>query len=202
MKKITDKWYVSLFIVPILLTYLTNFLTLPKILSIWEYSIISSLVIIILIFVYEIIKLKKRCNFLDSIPTEEDKKIIKKLLKSIDLEIFEDDVFNQNSWYGYKKEAINNIISFKFKSQLLKNKTRDKHLNSLIIDFNNKLLIFTEYSSTKLYGDSESFYTPLKDSEERKIVARRDCEKMNEMTSNCFKKLEILIEYLKSKKYI
>ena len=59
MKKILDKWYLSVFIIPIVLTYLTNYVGLPLIFANWEYSIIASITILIGILLYEIITLKR-----------------------------------------------------------------------------------------------------------------------------------------------
>lgn len=114
MKKIVEKWYLSLFIIPIILTYLTSYFSLPDIFKNWQYSIIVSLVLLVSILMYELRSLKKQLNTF--VPKKSDKKIIQKLLKELDLDSFHEEIFEQNSWYGYKKEAISKSISFTYKA--------------------------------------------------------------------------------------
>ncbi|MBA6154899.1 hypothetical protein, partial [Gelidibacter maritimus] len=155
MKKYFEKWYISLFILPILLTYLTSFVQLPDIISNWEYSIITSLTILVIILIYEIQLLNKKVVELESKPTEKDKKIIKKLLKTLNLKMFQEDICTQDSWNGYPREAISNVIEFKHNSVLIENQTSVEKLNNLISDFLKELEIFTEYSSKRVSGKGE-----------------------------------------------
>ncbi|GEM_PF-1883367 len=54
MSRVLEKWYVSLIIIPILLTYLTNYFTIPLLTSDWKIAIIFSLSITVIILLLEI----------------------------------------------------------------------------------------------------------------------------------------------------
>ncbi|MDC6387686.1 hypothetical protein PP182_03270 [Maribacter sp. PR1] len=110
MRKILDKWYLSVFIIPIILTYLTNYFELPIIFQNWKNSIITSLVILLGILVYEIITLTKRVKELEEKPKKSDKKIIKELLNTLNIDKFHEDIVRQDAWNGYQREDIYRIL--------------------------------------------------------------------------------------------
>lgn len=201
MNKILDRWYMTIFIIPIVLTYSTNYLTLPDIFSNWQYSIIVSLFIIIGILLYEIFLLKRQIEHRKIEPKRRDKEIINDLLSTLNLDVFHEDIYEQNAWYGYKKEAISNIIDFTSDVRLIKNKTSDKELNSYLENFTNKLKDFQEYSAVRLFGET-NFYMPNKDSKEAKKIAEIETKKMNELTKESFLELEKLMQYLREKEYV
>lgn len=196
MKRLFKKWYFSFFIIPIILTYLTSYITLPIIFKNWQYSIITSLIILILILIYE---LKKSKQFK---PKISDKRIIKNLLEELDLDTFYEDLYEQNAWYGYSKEAIRKTISYKNSVKLLKNKLTDKKLEKLLNNFNEKLEDFHSYSSLHLYGEA-NFYIPNKDNLDiNRDKIQKQTEEMNRLMKLCYLDLEKLVNYLKAFNYI
>ncbi|WP_073481507.1 MULTISPECIES: hypothetical protein [unclassified Flavobacterium] len=200
MKKIFEKWYLSIFIIPIILTYLTSYFSLPDIFKNWQYSIIVSLLLLISILLYELRSLKKELNVF--VPKKSDKKIIQKLLKELDLDSFHDDIYEQNSWYGFKKEAISKSISFIYKARLIKNKVTDKKLQILINNFTDKLNEFHEYSSVNLYG-RDNYLVPNKDNlNENRNLVQQETKEMNRLAKESFVKLETLVEYAKNNEYL
>lgn len=200
MKKIVEKWYLSIFIIPIILTYLTSYFSLPDIFKNWQYSIIVSLVLLVSILMYELRNLKKELNVF--VPKKSDKKIIQKLLKELDLDSFHEDIYEQNAWYGYKKEAISKSISFIYKARLLKNRVTDSKLQTLINNFTEKLNDFHEYSSLHLYG-GDHYFIPNKDNlKENRILVVQETKEMNRLARESFIELEKLVEYAKNNSYL
>ncbi|MGE6352920.1 hypothetical protein ACQKCJ_03470 [Flavobacterium sp. NPDC079362] len=200
MKRILEKWYLSIFVIPIVLTYLTSYFSLPDIFKNWQYSIIVSLVLLVSILLYELRNLKNELNVF--VPKKSDKKIIQKLLKELDLDSFHEDIYEQNSWYGYKKEAISKSISFIYKARLIKNRVTDNGLQVLISNFTEKLNKFHEYSSIHLYG-GDNYFIPNKDnlSENRSIV-EQETKEMNRLAKESFFELEKLMKYAKNNEYL
>jgi hypothetical protein len=201
MKQILSKWYISMFFIPVLLTYLTNYIKLPDIFSNWEYSIIASLIILIGILVYELKSLKIRFEELNKKPDKRDKKIIRELLNILDLDDFHKEVFEQDAWHGYRKDVIEKIIIFQGEVQLIKNKTSDFELNLLLNNFSFELDKFHEYSGSHLFGGN-NYFILNKDTKEAEIKSKEQSEKMNQMTKASFAELEILMEYLRNRKYL
>lgn len=198
MERILNRWYVGLVILPILINYLTTYLTLPKIFEDWRITIIGMQSILILIFAYELM-----LRFKKDEPLESDKEVIKRLLASLDIDEFQTDIYEQNSWYGYKKEAIRKIFDFTEKSGLLTNRTSDKKLNKLVDDLKNSLDKFTEYSSKQLFDlHLPDWYLPDKASDSGIKRAKIAEPIMNKMTTDSYNKLLRLITYLKKNKYM
>jgi hypothetical protein len=199
-EKNSRKWYLSIFIIPIVLTYLTSYFSLPDVFKNWQYSIIVSLVLLVSILMYELRNLKKQLNAF--VPQKSDKKIIQKLLKELDLDSFHEDIFEQNSWYGYKKEAIRKSISFTYKARLLKNRVTDSKLQTFINNFTEKLNDFHEYSSVNLYG-GDHYFIPNKDNlKEFRSLVEQETKEMNRLAKESFIELEKLVEYTKNKLYL
>lgn len=203
MKKILDKWYLSMFIIPIILTYLTNYINLPIIFENWQYSIIASFLILTGILLYEIKILKKQLTTLEEKPKKSDKKIVRDLLETLNIDKFHEDIVRQDAWNGYHREDIHRIIEFQEKTKLIGYKTSNKKVNNLISEFLNKLDEFTDYSSVRVYGKGD-WLVPFKDNPKihphEKI--KKETEIMNELTQKCFVELEILMEFLKEKEYV
>ncbi|SDH05990.1 hypothetical protein SAMN04488062_1045 [Flavobacterium omnivorum] len=197
MTKIINKWYISLVIAPIITTYLTNFFILPKLFSDWKLAIIFSLTILTITLLIELKLLSESHN----IPNESDKRIIKRLLKKLDIKSFQEEICMNDSWNGYKQDSIHKIIKYQHAVKLIKNKTVDKKLQQMIDIFNYKLDLFTDFTAQNVYGGNSGFLIPFKNSEDRNSV-KKDSEKMNILAKNAFAELENLVEYLKSKKYI
>ncbi|SEO20460.1 hypothetical protein SAMN05444671_0696 [Flavobacterium sp. CF108] len=179
---------------------MTSYFSLPDIFKNWQYSIIVSLLLLISILLYELRSLKKELNVF--VPKKSDKKIIQKLLKELDLDSFHDDIYEQNSWYGFKKEAISKSISFIYKARLIKNKVTDKKLQILINNFTDKLNEFHEYSSVNLYG-RDNYLVPNKDNlNENRNLVQQETKEMNRLAKESFVKLETLVEYAKNNEYL
>lgn len=203
MRKVLEKWYLSIFIIPIILTYLTSYFELPFILKNWKYSIIASLTILSAILIYEIVVLTKRIQLLEETPKKTDKKIIKELLKILNIDKFHEDIVEQDAWNGYYAESIHRIIEFKEKAKLIGYKTSDKKVNSLIKNFVISLDEFAEYSSIRVYGSGD-WLIPFKynpDVHPREKIEKETTE-MNKLTKKSFIELEKLMEYLKKKQYV
>jgi len=203
MNILLKKWYTTAFVFPLILTYLTSYIQLPDIVSNWEYSIILSLLILVIILVYEIVLLNKRIAGLELTPTANDRNIIKNLLQTLNLKMFQEDIVSQDSWNGYKSEAIHNLIEFKHESALLENQTSVEELNILIADFLKELNIFIKYSSNHVYGKG-NWLVPFKDNPEinPREKVKEDTKTMNLMSKRAFEKLEKLMIYLRSNDYL
>lgn len=203
MSKILEKWYVSLFILPIVLSYLTDYINLPIIFSNKEYSIIISLSIIIGILIYEVVVLNKRIKSFEEKPKKVDKKIINELLEILDIDKFHEEIVLQNAWYGYHRDDIHRIIEFQEKSKLIGYKTSNQTVNNLINSFVSALDEFTDYSSVRVYGKGD-WLIPFKDNidkDEREKI-KLETDKMNDLTKKSFIELENLMKYLKEKDYL
>lgn len=199
MKKLAEKWYISIFVIPILMTYFTSFIQLPEILSNWEYSIILSLSILVFILIHEIRIRNKKILLYETKPTEKDKMIIYSLLETLNLKMFQEDVCRQDAWNGYPREAIHNIIEFQHDAVLIKNHTSINELNCLINDFLTELREFTEYSSMRLYGSNE-WLIPFKDNPRIYPLEqiKNETNIMNTLSKKAFDKLELLMIYLRT----
>lgn len=197
MTKTINKWYFSLVVVPIITTYLTNFFTLPKLFNDWKLAIIFSLTIFIIILLIEL----KLAYESQNQPNENDKRIVKRLLKKLDLKSFQQDICMSDSWDGYKQSSIHSIIKYQFAVKLINNKTVDKKLQQQINNFNTKLDEFTDFTAKNVYGINSGFLVPFKNSEDRNSI-KKDSQKMNTLAKNAFTELECLLDYLTSKNYI
>ena len=82
------RWYLGTIIIPILLTYLTNYFNLPKILEDWNFAVFVTLIIIICILSYELHMLNLKHKRLINKPKKSDKKIVKKLIKTLNVNFF------------------------------------------------------------------------------------------------------------------
>lgn len=203
MKKILDKWYLSMFIIPVVLTYLTNSFELPIIFENWKNSIIASLIILSGILIYEILILTKRIKVLEERPKKKDKKIIAELLSTLNIDKFHEDIVRQDAWNGYYREDIHRILEFKEKGKLISYKTSNEQVNNLLNKFISVLDEFTDYSSKRVYGRG-NWLIPFKENPDihphEKI--KKETDKMNELTQKCFVELEKLMEYLRKREYI
>lgn len=203
MRKILDKWYLSMFIIPIILTYLTNYIKLPIIFSNWEYSFIASMTILIGILLYELNSLSNQLKIVNEKPKKADKKIVRELLDTLNIDRFHEEIVRQDAWNGYFGEDIHRIIKFKEKAKLIGYKTSNEKVNTLINNFLSKLDDFTDYSSKRVYGRGD-WLIPFKENPDihphEKI--RKETENMNELTKKCFVELENLMEFLRDKEYV
>jgi|GEM_PF-2453104 len=200
MQKLLDKWYLSLILVPITLTYLTEYFSLLYLKTDWNLTIILTLTVATIILIFELIITNQKLNKISKLPKEQDITIIKKLLKTLNVKSFEYDICTNDSWNGYREKSIHNLIDYLHKVKLLAYRTTDAKLNNLLANFNFRLEEFIEYSSCHLYGHEAGFLIPFKYNDREK--AREDAKKMNHLSMLAFKDFEFLILYLKEKKYI
>ncbi|MEQ9168601.1 MAG: hypothetical protein RLO12_20250 [Fulvivirga sp.] len=198
MDKILNKWYFGLVIIPIIINYLTEVIQLPVLLNNWYITSIVTLSILSLILVYELYKANQRVQQ----PTSRDKKIVTELLQTLDINNIQEQIINQDSWNGYRKDAIHNLLNFTHKAELISFKPTSKNLDLLISDLNTAVKEFSNYSSTQLYNDNDHFYTPDKKTEMGVKKAKEVQPIMNAQTDVILKKLTILMDYLRSNQYL
>ena len=203
MRKILDKWYLSMLIIPIVLTYLTDYIKLPIIFANWEYSIIASMTILIGILLFELKTLSNRLKIVSEKPKKADKKIIRELLETLNIDKFQEEILRQDAWNGYYRDDIHRIIEFQEKAKLIGYKTSNEKVNNLINQFLAKLDDFTQYSSVRVSGQGD-WLMPFKNNTDihphEKI--KKETEEMNALTKKCFIELENLMKYLRDKDYI
>lgn len=203
MKNITERWYLSIFIIPILLTYLTDYIKLPIIFSKWEYSIIASMTILIGILLYELKTISNSLKIARDIPRKADKKIVRELLETLNIDKFHEGIVLQDAWYGYHRDDIYRILKFQEKANLIGYATSNEEVNNLIKQLLVKLDDFTQYSSVRVSGQGD-WLIPFKDNPDihprEKIM--KETEEMNALTKKCFSELENLMIYLRDREYI
>ncbi|WP_146113713.1 hypothetical protein [Sphingobacterium gobiense] len=200
MAKTLSKWYVSLIVLPILITYLTNHFSLPLLLSDWKLSIIFSLAITVVILGIEL-KIEMDRSKTNDLSKKSDMAVIKRLLDTLDIKMLQEEVLQKDSWNGYLHEAISKIIDYQYKSRLLENKLIDKTSQKLFDSLNHKLMSFTDFSAFHMCGSNHGYLIPFKDSEFRE-KAMKDSQKIDELAKDVYKELEVLIKYLKRKGYL
>ncbi|MGB1231237.1 MAG: hypothetical protein ACPG5M_03245 [Winogradskyella sp.] len=201
MKKISDKWYIGLIILPILINLITVKLDFPTLLKNWNFTIIGTLLIINFIVIYELNKLKKECKRLNTIPKESDKLIIKDLLDTLDITLFQDKIYEQSSWYGYEKNALQRTFDFCNKTRLIKYRTANKDLNNYIQSLRISLEEFHDQASTILYSDNH-MYSPYKVCEVEVKKVREVYPEIDKKSAKSFEILTELLEYLKERNYL
>ena len=200
-----NKWYFGLIILPVLVNYLTEVVQLPDLFKNWTYTFLGILTILIFILVYEIYGLRKENIELKSKPKESDKRIVKTLIDTLDINSFHEKIKKQDSYYGYEKEAIFKTIVFAEKAGLISYRTADKKVNELIKKLRESINDFNSYCSIRLYPDPDGqFYSPAKDNFnlQKAESARAITNKMNEKADVAFGKLTELMTYLKTKNYL
>src|SRR5260221_3990086 len=183
MQKLLDKWYFGLIILPIITNYFTDYVKLPYLFKNWNYTFIFSLSILVIALLYDNVILKRNLKKINYIPNDRDKKIINKLLELLDVPSYQKDIYEQDSWNGYKKKALDNIYDFIEEAELINNKISDKVLNKLVEDLVGVLKKFSVYSGNNLYSDSKHYYIPDKNSEMNIKKLEKAQPVMNQMTT-------------------
>lgn len=202
MERILNKWYFGLIAIPILINLLTNTVGLPDLFKEWTVTVIATLSFLTIILTTELILLSQKVKELEFNPKLSDKQIIKNLLNTLGIDTFHKDIQEQDSWYGYKQEAIRKTIDFANDAGLISNKTSDKKLNELLLDLKNAIDDFNAYSSMQLYGDGADWYSPAKDTDFNIEKAKTARPIMNSKAEIAFNKLTALLDYLKHKNYL
>lgn len=203
MKKILERWYVSLVLLPLVINYFTDFFKIPNVFSRTDLWLLF-LFIVVFIGCMEYYKLFSELKRLKYVPKGSDKKIIKELLEKLDVKLFEEEISEKNSWYGYDRDAFFKTLDFKRDSKLISNKTSDKYLNQLINELCDALGIFHEYCSDKLFGSKmgRNELEFAKEHTERYEAAKTQSVEMNKLTSIAHARLENLLDYLRAFNYL
>jgi len=202
MKRILEKWYIGLIILPILINIITEYFDSPTLLQNWNYTIIVTLMIVILILSYELINSNKVISKLKESPKESDKIIIKELLNTLDVNEFQIEIVQQSCWYGYKRSSIKKLYEFCRKAELLQYKTADLTLNNYIDKLAKSFHDFNDLASTILYGDNELTYERDKKNPIEYERAKKTYPKVDELSKESFGILTEMMKYLKSKNYL
>ncbi len=199
MKKIFEKWYVGIVLLPIIINLVTAKLDLPILLQNWNFTIIGTLIITNFIAIYEYRILWKDNKNLNLIPKESDKEIIKNLLDTLDIISFQNKISEQGSWYGYNQKAMQRTFDFCEKARLIKYKTADKKLNNYIQKLRLSLDEFHDKASRILYSDNDISYTPDKRNEVEIEKTKKAYPDVDKKSGESFKILTELLEYLKER---
>jgi len=202
MNKLLNKWYFGLIAIPILINLLTNSIGLSDLFREWTTTVIATLAFLSIVLSTELIMLSRKISKIEFKPKESDKKIIRDLMATLDINTFHEEIKDQDSWYGYKEEAIGKTIDFANDAGLIGNKTSDKKLNDVLLDLKNAIEDFNSYSSTQLYGNGANWYKPAKDTDFNIEKAERARPIMNEKANTAFNKLTLLLDYLKKRNYL
>lgn len=202
MKKILDKWYFSLIIIPILINISTGIFDYPTLLENWNYTVIGTLIIAIIILVFELISATKELKRIKRTPKESDKKIIKDLIETLDVTRFQNDIVSQSCWYGFSRKSIKNVHDFIEKSELLIYKTNDSVLNEYINRIKLTLIDFSDLASSVLYADNDKFYTPDKNHPVEREKLEEISPKVDKLSDKAFQVLEETLGYLKRNNYL
>jgi hypothetical protein len=202
MSRLFSKWYFGLIAIPLVINILTNTIGLPDLFKEWTVTLIATLSFLTIIFATELILCCRRIKEFEFKPKESDKRIIKKLLATLDIDMFHEYIKDQDSWYGYKKEAIKRTIDFAQDCGLVSNRTSDKKLNKLLLDLKNAIDNFNSYSSSQLYGNGDNWFSPAKDTDFKVEKAKKAQPIMNSKADFAFTKLTLLLDYLKLKNFL
>ena len=187
---------------PILINLITEYFDSPTLLQNWDFTLIGTLTIIIIILSYELIKASKEILKLKELPKKSDKKIIKELLNTLDINEFQSEIVEQSCWYGYKRSSINKLYEFCRKTELLHYKTTDSTLNKYIGNLATSIHNFNDLASTILYGDNELTYDRDKKNPLEYEKAKKTYPKVDELSQKAFGILTEMMEYLKNKNYL
>lgn len=197
MKRIIEKWYISLIATPILFTYLTNYYTLPKLFSDWRITILLCLTIFCSILLVELRIKREEIKLLKSELKPSDVKALNRLLKKLDVNAFEEDICNNDAWNGYRQNTVSSIIDYQHASRLTKNEILDDNINLALGKFNHKLEKFTDFMGYHVSGHPAGFLVPYKYGDKEK--AKAESEKMNELSSEAHIEFKALMKLLKEK---
>lgn len=152
--------------------------------------------------IYEIYELKKENTFLKFKPKKSDKKIVKELLDTLDINSFQEKICEQSCWYGYEKVAIHSANNFCEKVNLLKFKTSDENLNLLLFDLKQNIDKINSLATPILFSDNENYYSPDKNSDFNIQKTKEIYPSVDEKSSEALNKLNELLTYLKKRSYL
>ncbi len=201
MRKILNRWYISLILLPILVNFISSSFKIADFVEDKKNTIIFTLLICFLILLYEYFLQKRRIANLTFKPRKNDKRIINGLLSKIDLNKIQVEIFEESCWYGYKKEIIHNLIEFSQEIGLIENETSDKKLNDKFRSLKNNIDAFNSAASSILYPDSEFFYTPCKSTQAQYDRTKSKYPEVDRLSKEMFEKIKEIREYLILKNY-
>ena len=127
--------------------------------------------------------------------SSEDREVIKKLLQTLDVDDFQENIYQQNAWYGYSLESIQKTTSFVKESERISNFIAQKKsrrsvekIRTLLKEFNQLVIekMNTKRTSYTLPRESDKY----SQSEATAIV-------LNEKTKKIFQELEKFVFYIK-----
>lgn len=194
MNKVVKKWYISLVLIPSIVNLFTNNIKLFDL----KNTVIFTLLFVVGILIYEILLLKKKLKQ----PKESDKKKINILLKKLGVNTFQRDIYEQDSWNGYSKSAIHNILDFLENATLLRFRTSDKMLNKYIREFVVELEAFSIYTSFHIYDGNDFYFMPTSNKDEFSKNREEETKEMNRLSTIAFKKFTILMDFLITRDFL
>lgn len=152
-----------------------------------SFSIVSATVGVFLIVSFEYYKRK--------ILSSEDKEVIKKLLQTLDVDNFQENIYQQNAWYGYSLESIQKTTSFVKESERISNFIAQKKSRRSVEKIRTLLKEFNQLVIEKMNTKRTSYILPKEpdkysQSEATAIV-------LNEKTKRIFQELEKFVFYIK-----
>lgn len=189
--------YSSILIFPVLINILTQVIDFKTILSNWYITTIIVLAIANLILLYEFMRTRKLLFYAKEI----DKKKVALLLRKLDINTFQRDIVEVDSWNGYRQDAITKVLDFLENATLLQFKTSDNKLNQLMNEFVIKLDEFSTYTARHVVG-GEHHFIPITQTELDYDTKREETIEMNRLAGIAYQKLEKLMEYVRQKNYI
>lgn len=198
MKKLLNKWYFSLILLPLIVNYVTQIFDSEFITTDWKNTFIFTLIIICSVLIVEL----KAAIELSKLPKEIDKEKIKILLSKLDINSFQMDIYQADSMNGYPQQAIIKVIDFLENADLLQLKTSDKRLNFLIQDFAQQLDAFSYYSGRHLMNNDPYFVPISKWRSDANEELEEETNRMNELAKMSYLKLEKLMHYLRERNYL
>lgn len=198
MKKILQKWYFGLVLLPLIVNYLTQIFDSEFLTADLKNTVIFTLIITCFLLIVEL----KATIELSKLPKDIDKEKIKLLLSKLDINSFQMDIYQANSMDGYLQNAIIKVIDFLENATLLQFITSDKKLNFLIQDFTQQLNVFSNYSAQHLMGNDPYFVPINKWKPDFEEELEEETKKMNDLAKRSFLKLEKLMHYLRERNYL
>jgi hypothetical protein len=189
--------YGSIILVPILINVITQSIDFKTVLANWYFTLVIILILTILILSYELIYARKLLSNVKEI----DKQKITLLLNKLDINAFQRDIVEVDSWNGYRQDAITRILDFLENATLLQFKTSDDKLNKLMSDFVVQLNEFSSFTAMHVVGGNHHFI-PITKKELDFGKRKAETEEMNRLAELAYQKLEILMRYVRKKNYI
>lgn len=161
---------------------------LSSTLSFWDsFSIVSTTVGVFLIVSFEYFKRKRLSS--------EDKEVIKKLLQTLDVDNFQENIYQQNAWYGYSLESIQKTTSFVKESERISNFIAQKKSRRSVEKIRTLLKEFNQLVIEKMNTKRTSYILPKEP--DKYLQSEAIAIVLNEKTKRIFQELEKFVFYIK-----